>query len=197
MVEAHGAEALSMRKLAAELGVTTNTIYWHVGTREELLLAVVRLQAADQANADVLGKSPEDRIVSASLNIWRNARAHRNVTALAHSIGATTLLELPLEQTLLAEFNAAGVSGNAARDGLRAILMCTAGFLVGAWRGEANTPPELRNSLLWGEVSDDRIDTPTLAAMTTTVDIDALFEATLRSVVRGILSQRPRRRARS
>ena len=40
LVEAGGPEALTMRKLAAELGVGTNTIYWHVGSREELIAAL-------------------------------------------------------------------------------------------------------------------------------------------------------------
>ena len=36
LVEAEGAEALTMRRLAGELGVATTTIYWHVGNRDDL-----------------------------------------------------------------------------------------------------------------------------------------------------------------
>ena len=36
MIENDGVDAFSMRKLAAELGVGTPTVYWHVGNRDEL-----------------------------------------------------------------------------------------------------------------------------------------------------------------
>lgn len=183
LVEEGGAQALSMRKLATELGVTTTTIYWHVGTRDELVVALIQMLADQQSRVDVEGESPGDRVMSAVRNIWRNALAHRNVTALASQIGATTLLELPLEVALVAELEAAGLTGATARDALRAILMCVAGFLVGTWRGEEVAPPELRRGALWATVDDERIDHDTIAAMASSPDRDALFEHTLRAVV--------------
>jgi len=188
LVEQGGAEALSMRKLAAELGVTTTTIYWHVGTHDELVVALVQLLAERLALAEIEGDAPRDRVMSAVRNIWRNALAHRNVTALASQVGATTLLELPLEVALVAELDAAGVRGDDARDALRAILMSVAGFLVGTWRGEGVVPPELRHGALWARVDDDRIAPATIAAMAVAPDIDALFERTLAAVVETFLS---------
>ena len=188
LVEQGGAQALSMRKLAAELGVTTTTIYWHVGTRDELVIALIQLLADHHARVEVDGDTPGDRVMSAVRNIWRNALAHRNVTALASQVGATTLLELPLEVALVAELDAAGVRGDAARDALRAILMCVAGFLVGTWRGEGVVPPELRHGALWATVDDDRIDRSTVAAMAVPPDVDALFERTLSAIVETIVS---------
>ena len=59
----------------------------------------------------------------------------------------------------LAELEAAGVRGEAARDALRAILMCVAGFLVGAWRSDGAGPAAaLRPRALWAEVVDDRLE---------------------------------------
>ena len=37
IVDAHGADALTMRRLADELGVAVTSIYWHVGNRDELV----------------------------------------------------------------------------------------------------------------------------------------------------------------
>ena len=37
MVEQGGPDALTMRKLAAELGVSATSIYWHVGQRDDVL----------------------------------------------------------------------------------------------------------------------------------------------------------------
>lgn len=189
LVEAGGAEALTMRKLAAELGVAPTAIYWHVGNRDELVLAVVQRQAERQAASRVRGSTPEARIAAAARNIWRNALAHRNVTALASQVGATTLLELPLETALVAELEAAGVRGAAARDGLRSILACVAGFLIMAWRSEQQVPEPLRAASLWASVEDPRLSEETRAALGGPSDLDALFGTTVESLVAGILAR--------
>lgn len=183
IVEQSGAEALTMRKLAAELGVTTTTIYWHVGNRDELVLALIRRLADQQAEAPVRGRTPRARVLSAARNIWSNARAHRNVTALASQVGATTLLELPLEVTLAAELRAAGLDGDEVRDALRAVLICVAGYLVAAWRPPREGPPELSPAELWAGVDDARLDDATVAALAEPADLDRLFERSLEAVV--------------
>lgn len=188
LVTSGGAAELTMRKLAARLGVTTTTIYWHVGNRDRLVLEVVRRQAERQARARVEGSTPQARIESAAANIWRNALAHRHVTALANQAGATTLLELPLETTLVAELEAAGVRGDRARDALRSILACIAGFLVLAWRSDAHVPTELRAASLWATVDDPRLSDETLAALREPPDLDRLFATTVQAVVAGILT---------
>jgi AcrR family transcriptional regulator len=188
LVEAGGGQALSMRKLAAELGVATTTIYWHVGNRDELVLAVVARQAERQAATEVVGDTPAARIASAARNIWDNALAHRNVTALASQAGATTLLELPLELALVAELEAAGVRGDAARDGLNAVLACVAGFLIMAWRRDETVPEQLRPTALWASVEPGRLEPETAAAMSRAGDLDALFDATIATIVDGLLA---------
>lgn len=190
LVEEHGGDALTMRRLAAELGVTTTTIYWHVGNRDELVLALLRRLAERQAAAEVVGDDPHTRVASATANIWHNARTHRNVTALANQVGATTLLELPLEVTLLAELESAGLHGAAARDALRSLLMVVAGFLVGAWRPHDRVPAELRPAALWADVRDHRVSPATLRAMTRPADVDKVFAATLEAVVAGLVPTR-------
>lgn len=195
MVEAGGSEALTMRKLAAELGVAPTTIYWHVGNRDDLVLAVVRRQAERQASSRVRGSTPRDRITSAARNIWRNALSNRNVTTLASQAGATTLLELPLEAAIVAELEAAGVTGEDARDALRSILACIAGFLVLAWRDEERVPDDLRPASLWATVEDPRISEATVAALGRPADLDRLFDSTVRSVVDGVLAGTGRKRS--
>ena len=56
-VEAGGAEALSLRKLSEQVGVTPNAVYRHFSSREDLLLAVgdlgfSRLADAFEATSD-------------------------------------------------------------------------------------------------------------------------------------------------
>jgi AcrR family transcriptional regulator len=188
VVESGGGDALTMRKLAAELGVAPTAIYWHVGNRDELVLAVIRRQAERQSVVKVRGSTPQQRVVSAGTNIWQNALAHRNVTALASQAGATTLLELPLETALLTELEAAGVTGSRARDALRSILATIAGFLVLAWRSDDAVPPDLRPTRLWSGLPADLISDDTRAALAEPPDVGDLFDATLAAVVTGILA---------
>lgn len=190
LVEAGGGEALTMRKLAAELGVAPTTIYWHVGNRDELVLALVQRQAERQGATRVRGETAAERITSAARNIWDSALAHRNVTALASQAGATTLLELPLEVALVAELEDAGLHGEAAADGLRAVLACAAGFLIMAWRREEHVPRELRPAALWAAVDDGRLTDDTVAAMGRPSDLDALFDSTLAAIVDDLLAGR-------
>ena len=113
------------------------------GSRDELVIALdpTAGRAAGPGRRST-ASIPRDRVTSAARNIWLNALGHRNVTSLANQVGATTLLELPLEVAMAAELEAAGVRGADARDAMRAILMCIAGFLVVAWRRDDVAPLE-------------------------------------------------------
>jgi AcrR family transcriptional regulator len=182
IVARDGAGALSMRKLASELGVTTTTIYWHVGSREELIVAVIERVSHDLGARRVRGATPRDRVASVARSVWRSAFEHRNVTALAHQVGATSLLEMQLEVAMARELEAAGLTGVELRDALRSILMCVAGFLVVALRRGDGTNPELRSTTLWSRL-DAPISAASRAALTEDVDVEALFERTLTAVV--------------
>lgn len=187
LVEAGGAEALSMRKLAADLGVTTTTIYWHAGNRDELILAVVARVAEQTGPTAAAGETTADRIVDLAEQLWAASLAHRNVAALAHQAGATALLGHRYEEAMARELAAAGVTGEAARDVVRAVMMCLAGFLVVGMR---RAEPAGRPEALW--IDDDVEDLPadTLAALAEAPDLPQLFRATLQGVVEGLGADR-------
>lgn len=187
LVEAEGAAGLTMRRLATQMGITTTTIYWHVGSRDELVRAVIKRMSERLAQRPVTGDTPAERILSAATNIFRSALAHPQVTALAYQAGAVSLLELPLEVALVRELEAAGVRGAAARDALRAVQLCTAGFLVVALRSGAPAPAGLRPAALWAEADTSGISSQTLTQVGRPPDIHRLFASTMRSVVAGFL----------
>src|SRR5450755_923976 len=64
LVEREGPGALTMRRLATELDVGTPTIYWHVGSRDELIASVIRLQADRVAEQIVEGVTARERVFS-------------------------------------------------------------------------------------------------------------------------------------
>src|SRR5262245_6790063 len=79
LVEREGAAALSMRRLATELDVGTPTIYWHVGSRDELVAEVIRLQSDRLAEHIVEGRTHRERVFSAARQIWTSSIEHRAI----------------------------------------------------------------------------------------------------------------------
>ena len=93
LVDAEGLEALSTRRLAAELGVSGPSLYNHVGTKEELLDDVVDAVLADVDTSmfsDLSAANPQWRT---ALEKWarayqRTIAAHPNIVpVLASGLG--------------------------------------------------------------------------------------------------------------
>lgn len=85
-----------MRRLASEFGVSTNTIYWHIGSREELINTIIEQVADRQAQLITIGETPFERVPCVARHLWRRAFENRNVTSLAHQTGLTAVLRFPL-----------------------------------------------------------------------------------------------------
>ena len=182
LVRREGPDALTMRRLAADLDVATPTIYWHVGSRDELVAAVVRLQSDRLAELPIEGDSARARVFSAARNIWTSSIDHRATTSLAHRTGTSSLLAHRLEASLVVELEAAGLHGADAAEAMHAILIAVSGSLVFALRDASASPPEYRPAALWAE-TDATIGPDTRAALAADPDLDALSAATLHAVI--------------
>lgn len=182
LVERDGPGALTMRRLATELGVGTPTIYWHVGSRDELVAEVIRAQSSRFAEQAVVGDTPRDRVLDAARHIWTSAVEHRAITSLAHQTGTSSLLVHPLEATLVVELERAGLVGDAAAEATRAILVAVGGALVLALRDVTASPAEYRPDALWA-ATEAPIAPETRAALCAGPDLDALSAGVLRAVV--------------
>ncbi len=182
LVESEGPAALTMRRLAAELNVTTNTVYWHVGSRDELIAELIRTRSTQMAEREISGSTARQRVTSAAHNVWDSAFANRAVTSLAHQTGTTALLEHPLEVALAHEIEAAGLTGEDAALALRSILSTVGGFLVGALRDESAIPTHLRAPALWS-MTKAGLDPATIAALSEPTDHTSVFVTTLEAVV--------------
>lgn len=182
LVVREGSAALTMRRLAAELDVGTPTIYWHVGSRDDLVAAVVRTQAERLAERPVEGATARERVLAAALHIYAGAIEHRPITSLAHQTGTASLLLHHLEAALVAELEATGLDGEACAEALRSILLVVTGSLVLALRDPSRYPEDYRADVLWAG-SPAPVAPETRAALCAEPDIDALTAATLRAVV--------------
>jgi TetR/AcrR family tetracycline transcriptional repressor len=182
LVSREGPAALTMRRLATDLGVGTPTIYWHVGSRDELIAEVIRCQSDRLAERPVEGDTARARVFSAARNIWTSSIEHRAITSLAHQTGTSSLLARRLEEALVIELETAGLVGQAAADASRAILIAVGGALVLALRDLSAYPADYRPDVLWSH-SDAPIAPETRAALCSAPDLDALSAATLQAVI--------------
>ena len=142
MVEQGGPDALTMRKLAAELGVSATSIYWHVGQRDDVVAAVLERHRAQMRELPVEGETGPDRVFCAAKNIWRSSLDHRNLTRLANRAGASDQGQ-PLVDALFVEVARAGVPPDEAVVLVRALVNTVAGFLVQALRSSGTEAPAL------------------------------------------------------
>ncbi|MBO1335192.1 TetR/AcrR family transcriptional regulator [Streptomyces sp. VRA16 Mangrove soil] len=189
LVKLHGPEALTMRKLAAELGTAVTSIYWHVGNRESLLDALVRRTIADLGTIRPRGSSPQERVVSVARALRRQLRAHPHLVAMVHERGLTEHMFLPVQQALVHEVHAAGLRGVPAAEAVRAVLFQVVGHVLVERNRERSPVQRPGEEELWaGEQAAAAEDDRELArALASPVDPDRLFTTSVRALTKSLL----------
>ncbi len=128
IIDEHGAEALSMRAVAREVGSPVMSLYRHVASREDLEDGVVGLLVAG------VGPLPDDTSWDGLLRAWgagyrEMVRAHPNAVSLLSARPlAGYRAQRELAERALGLLQRAGASPEAARLHLRAALVVIAGF---------------------------------------------------------------------
>ncbi|MDI2126353.1 TetR/AcrR family transcriptional regulator [Yinghuangia seranimata] len=182
-----GTEGLSMRKLAAELGVAVTSIYWHVGNREALIDELVERVLQDMGTIRVTGRTPVTRIVSIAQANRRMILDRPHLISLVRERGLESLMMLPARRALVREFAAAGVHGARAALAVQAVQFQVAGFVMleRALTGHPQEPAQVQAWL--AEVAEgdpelaDNLHTPGAP--------DALFDVAVRSMVESLLRE--------
>ncbi|MEV0524385.1 TetR family transcriptional regulator [Streptomyces sp. NPDC050439] len=186
LVKQHGPGALTMRKLAAELGTAVTSIYWHVGNRESLLDALVERTLADLGAIHPTGRTPDRRIVSVARALRRRLRDHPHLIAMVHERGLTERMFLPAQQALVHEVHAAGLRGARAADAVRAVQVHVVGHLLVERNRERAPVQRPGEEELWGAQTAEQ--DPALArALARPADHEALFTLSVRALVSGLL----------
>ena len=121
IVDAHGADALTMRRLADELGVAVTSIYWHVGNREELLDAVIDHLIDEMGTVRARGRGSHERIATLAHGLRRMLLARPQLIALAHERAQTTRMFQPVQAAIARELDALGLTGADAERTRRAV----------------------------------------------------------------------------
>lgn len=171
LIEDHDVTALTMRRLAAELGVAVTSIYWHVGNRDALLDLLVEKLLADMGDVRPAGRTPRARITSL-LQQWRRRLWDRpHLIAVAHERGRTGAMFQPVQAALARELAAVGVVGRDAALAVRTLqVQVTASVVLqrAAERGPATTPTD---PAAWPDPPDAQL----VAALSEPLDYDEVF----------------------
>jgi AcrR family transcriptional regulator len=189
LIEAGGVDALSMRKLAAELGVAHTAIYWHVGGREELVDAVVDAFLADLGEIAPRGRSPRQRMASVAREIHRQVVEHRALVALAMERGRFPGMWFPAQLALAREVTAAGLKGSDGARAVTSLLYLTGAFVMLEAAFEEHADEARATADLWNGVEDPRIDRGLRVRMAKGFDTEDVFEDTLEAVLDAVLAR--------
>ncbi|QEU95253.1 TetR/AcrR family transcriptional regulator [Streptomyces kanamyceticus] len=186
LVKQHGPGALTMRKLAAELGTAVTSIYWHVGNRESLLDALVERTVADLGEIRPSGATPDRRVVSVARALRRQLRDHPHLVAMVHERGLTERMFLPAQRALVHEVHAAGLRGARAADAVRAVQIHVVGHVLVERNRERAPVQRPGEDELWTAETAER-DAALARALAGPLDPEALFTTSVRALVAGLL----------
>ncbi|MCZ4096161.1 TetR family transcriptional regulator [Streptomyces sp. So13.3] len=186
LVRQLGPEALTMRKLAAELGTAVTSIYWHVGNRESLLDELVARTVREMGAIAPTGRGPLDRVLSIARAQRRMLRDRPHLIAMVHERGLTELMFLPAQQALVHELHDAGLRGARAAEALRAIEFHVIGFVLVERNRERSPAQSPAEQDLWDTATAGH--DPALArALAAPPDPERLFTTTTRALVGSLL----------
>jgi AcrR family transcriptional regulator len=172
-----------MRKLAAELGVAHTAIYWHVGTRDELVDAAVDSFLADLGDITPAGRTPRERMRSVAREIHRQVVEHRALVALAMERGRFPGMWFPAQVALAREVSAAGLKGAEAARAVTTLLYLAGAFVMLEAAFEEHAHEAQATVELWRGVEDPSIDRGLRTRMAKGFDAAAVFEDALEAVL--------------
>ncbi|ARF54705.1 TetR/AcrR family transcriptional regulator [Streptomyces gilvosporeus] len=187
LVRAHGPGALTMRRLATELGTAVTSIYWHVGNRESLLDALVARTVQEMGAIRPVGATPHARIVSVARALRTALRERPHLIAMVHERGLTERMFWPAQQALVHEAHAAGLRGELAAEAVRAVQFQVVGYVLTERNRERSPQQRPSEGELWDAPGAG--DDPALArALAAPADTERLFQVSLDALVGSLLA---------
>jgi TetR/AcrR family tetracycline transcriptional repressor len=188
MAEA-GLEALTLRRLATELGVSAPTLYWHVRNKRQLLdlMAEALVARAGRSTAPAPGQSWEEWLAERARGQWRALTSQRDA-ALVVAGNRPTEASLPGIEQVLASLVAVGFPPDEALRTILSIGNYVIGCAVEHQAEAAREPDPERDARLLERAQD----LPNLRAAIAGIDRpgpaagDAAFEYGLGLLIEGV-----------
>ncbi|MGW2726969.1 TetR/AcrR family transcriptional regulator [Streptomyces sp. NPDC001494] len=210
VLDRQGLDGLSMRQVAAELGVTVSALYAHVNSKDDLL----ELMYARLFDGFEMPAADPDRWQEQLLDYARAGRqrllSHRDMARISMAHVPFTAELLPHVEGLLAIFRTAGLPDRIAAEAGDLISTYIDGFVLeeGMWQDRAAQQSGDASSLArpdWREMADEmqnyfaalpEADFPHLRALSglmVTDSSDERFDIGLQIILRGLASYLPDR----
>jgi AcrR family transcriptional regulator len=197
LIEREGVDAVSMRRLAAELGSGVMSLYNHVPSKAALLDGVAEWVMSGIDFSSDPDASWEDQVRAQARAFRQIARAHPRCTMVVVSRPTTSAAGmLPIEHAL-ATLRGAGFGGEEAVRAVRAFVA----YIVGSLLREVGVTPSVArpedDAPTGRRLRLDPAEFPqatSLAAELMVKDHDADFEFGLDLLVRAVADLRPARR---
>jgi AcrR family transcriptional regulator len=199
LIERDGVGALSMRRIASELGSEVMTLYDHVPSKAALLDGVAEQVLSGIDYTTEPGTGWEEQIRGQARAFWRKARAYPRCTMVVVSRPVDSAATLqPIEHALVT-LRGAGFGGE---DAIRAVRTFVA-YVAGALMREVGVTPGLEPQRPLGQdpavLAADRpfldpAEFPQVMSLSTELlnrDFDADFEFGLDLLVRALTDLRP------
>jgi AcrR family transcriptional regulator len=186
IVETEGLERLTVRALAAKLGVAVTAIYWHVGDKQAVLDGLVERIIAQLGPVKVRGRRPDDRVMSIGRSLRQTLLRQSDLVAIVHRQGRTAALFQPARRVLVRELTAAGLDGADAALAVQAILNLVIGSVLVDRQLERQPAQQQTPEELW--TVDDVPDAPELLDhLTRPVEEEGVFDFSLRALVQALV----------
>ncbi len=190
LVDTEGLNALSMRRLGADLGVDPMAIYYHIPNKGALLDAIVEAVMTEiDCTADTPDAPAEERIMFAANAYLGAMLAHANAMPIMLTRGPNTPEAARPVEFLIGVLRDAGLSPSQALAGMNSIASAVRGAaaMVGASGTEPPTPEQLE--ALAATFPADEFPHLTESAMCSQ-DFARDFEFGVRALAKGLLMSR-------
>jgi TetR/AcrR family tetracycline transcriptional repressor len=203
MVDAEGLDALSMRRLGAELGVEAMSVYKHVTNKDALLDGIAELLWCEVAQATPDSSDGEPLLRSFAHSVRAMLHRHPQAAPLVFNRAVLPPQLLETFAALLDSLRQAGLDDTTAGQAVRSLCAYAMGYGIselycfGAWRADAGQPDaNVTDVLLWlGRILPPRTPPRLVDAAVSVCDCDpdGDFEAGLDMALRGLRQLAARR----
>jgi len=185
IVERHGVDALTMRRLSEDLGVAVTSIYWHVGNRDAVLDGLVDRLLARMETLVAEGATPTKRIASLARQLRATLLERQHLVGLAHERDRTPAMFLPVQLAMATELAAVGLSGAEAALALRSLQVHVISSVLMERAGARSASHGTLDAELWPA---DHPDPVLIASLSEPADYATVFEFGLDALLAHIIA---------
>jgi len=187
LVDAEGLDALTMRRLGADLGVDPMAVYYYVPNKAALLDAVVEAVMAEiDLGADDPSAAPVERLVRAAQAYAGVLVRHRNALPLLLVRGPATPEALAPLEVMVGILRSGGVPPQHAVAGVHVLTAAVRGYAA-IIANETTDPGRRDAEALVALASPEQFPHLSEAAAQPRQDTQAAFEFGLRAIAVGLL----------